>query len=87
LRVGREHRVLGDPPMPTTELQNVWIPWQYEVDASVFYKKQNFEAKIDFLNVTNQRNFSTGGPWADNGNDLIVPLTPFHIQGSITIRF
>jgi catecholate siderophore receptor len=74
-------------PMPTTELQNVWIPWQYEVDASVFYKKKNFEAKIDFLNVSNQRNFSTGGSWADNGNDLIVPLTPFHIQGSITIRF
>lgn len=74
-------------PIPTTELQNVWIPWQYELDASVFYKHKNFEAKIDFLNVTNQRNFSTGGSFAENGNDLIIPLLPFHIQGSITIRF
>jgi hypothetical protein len=74
-------------PIPTTELQNVWIPWQYELDASVFYKHKNFEAKIDFLNVTNQRNFSTGGSFAENGNDLITPLLPFHIQGTITIRF
>jgi hypothetical protein len=74
-------------PIPTSELQNVWIPWQYELDASIFYKRKNFEARINFLNITDQKNFSTGGSWSQNGNDLVAPLLPFHIEGTVTIRF
>jgi hypothetical protein len=42
---------------------------------------------LDFLNITNQLNFTTGGSFAENGNDLIVPGLPFHIQGTVTIKF
>jgi TonB-dependent Receptor Plug Domain len=74
-------------PQPTSELQNVWIPWQYELDAGVFYKHKNWEVRLDFLNITNRLNFTTGGSFAENGNDLIVPGLPFHIQGTVTIKF
>ncbi|HEY0793491.1 MAG TPA: TonB-dependent receptor [Chthoniobacterales bacterium] len=74
-------------PIPTSELQNVKIPWQYEVDAAVFYEYKNFEARLNLFNVTDQKLFSSGGSAAGTGNDLITPRLPFHIEGTITYKF
>ena len=74
-------------PIPTSELGNVKIPWQYELDASVFYTRGNYTAKVTFFNVTNQENFSTGGYISGTGNDLVTVHTPFHVEATITYKF
>jgi hypothetical protein len=75
-------------PIPTSELANVWIPWQYEIDATLFYNyNKNFGAKITFFNVTDQHNFSTGGYPNSSGNDLITIHEPFHMEGTISYKF
>lgn len=74
-------------PIPTSEVDPVWIPWQYEIDASLFYKQKNWEAQLNFFNITDQHNFSTGGFIAGTGNDLITIGEPFHMEGTLTYKF
>jgi outer membrane receptor protein involved in Fe transport len=74
-------------PIPTSELGNVKIPWQYELDASVFYTRGNYTAKVTFYNITDQENFSTGGYINGTGNDLITPHLPFHVEATISYKF
>jgi outer membrane receptor protein involved in Fe transport len=74
-------------PIPTTELANVWIPWQYELDSSVFYNYKNFSARVTFFNITNQENFSTGGYISSSGGDLVTVKEPFHVEGTIGYKF
>ncbi|MEJ0000708.1 MAG: TonB-dependent receptor [Verrucomicrobiota bacterium] len=74
-------------PIPTSEVSPVWIPWQYEIDASLFYTQKNWEARLNFFNITDQHNFSTGGFIAGTGNDLITINEPFHMEGTLTYKF
>ncbi len=74
-------------PIPTSEVDPVWIPWQYEIDASLFYVQKNWEARLNFFNVTDQHNFSSGGYIAGTGNDLITIGEPFHMEGTLTYKF
>lgn len=75
-------------PIPTSELGNVWIPWQYELDATLFYNyNKNLGAKITFFNITDQENFSSGGFVSNSGNDLITVHEPFHMEGTISYKF
>ncbi len=74
-------------PIPTSEVSPAWIPWQYEIDASLFYEQKNWEARLDFFNITDQHNFSTGGFIAGSGNDVITIGEPFHMEGSLTYKF
>jgi len=65
----------------------VTIPWQHELDLTLFYKTKDdhFEAKLAFLNLTNQRNFSPPNPVY--GYDSVVVDWPFHLEGTITFKF
>lgn len=74
-------------PIPTTEVGNVWIPWQYEIDTSLFYTHKNFSARLTFFNITDQENFSTGGYISATGGDLITVKEPFHMEGTIGYKF
>ena len=74
-------------PIPTSELDPAWIPWQYEIDASLFYTQKNWEARLNFFNITDQHNFSSGGFIAGTGNDLITIGEPFHMEGTLTYKF
>lgn len=74
-------------PIPTSEALNVWIPWQYELDASLFYNYKNFGAKLSLYNITDQHNFSTGGFVSSSGNDLITIHEPFHMEGTLSYKF
>jgi hypothetical protein len=74
-------------PIPTSEAENVWIPWQYEIDASLAYKYKDFFAKATFYNITDQTNFSTGGYLEGGGNDLITVKEPFHMEGTVGYKF
>ena len=74
-------------PIPTSEAENVWIPWQYELDASVFYNYKNFGAKLALYNITDQANFSSGGFVSSSGNDLITIHEPFHWEATVSYKF
>jgi len=74
-------------PIPTSEAENVWIPWQYQIDASIFYNWKNFGAKLNLYNITDQHNFSSGGYLAGSGNDIITIHEPFHMEGTISYKF
>ena len=74
-------------PIPTSEVDPVWIPWQYQIDASLFYTQKNWEARLNFYNVTDQHNWSTGGYISGTGNDLITLQEPFHMEGTLTYKF
>jgi hypothetical protein len=76
-------------PIPVTEVDPAWIPWQYELDASIYYKPvgKNYEARLNFFNLTNQYNFSSGGYLWSTGADLITVNVPFHMEGTLTYKF
>jgi hypothetical protein len=61
------------------------IPWQYTLDVTAFYTYKNVEARVAFLNVTDQDNFSP--PNAVYGADSIVRDLPLRIEGTVRIRF
>jgi len=74
-------------PIPTSEVSPAWIPWQYEIDASLFYEQKNWSARLNFFNITDQHNFSTGGFISGSGNDLITIGEPFHMEGTLSYKF
>jgi iron complex outermembrane recepter protein len=74
-------------PIPTSEAENVWIPWQYEIDTSIFYNYKNFGVKLALYNITNQYNFSSGGFLAGSGNDELTIHEPFHMEGTLSYKF
>jgi hypothetical protein len=65
----------------------VRIPAQHEEDLTFFYhtKDDHLEAKIALLNLTNQKLW--GPPDPVYGYDSVVAELPFHVEGTITIKF
>jgi hypothetical protein len=63
---------------------HVEIPGEHNLDLSVFYDQPRWRAQLDFLNVTNQRNFSAT---IGEGVDMIVPSEPFGIQAKFGYFF
>jgi len=74
-------------PIPCSEVQPIWIPWQYEIDSSIFYTQKNWEARVNFFNITDQHNWSSGGLIAGTGNDFITLSEPFHWEATLTYKF
>ena len=65
---------------------HVKIRDQQTWNAAVFYKRKRFEARVDFLNLTDEFNWrSSSTPFA--GADLVTRELPFHVQGSIKYAF
>jgi hypothetical protein len=60
------------------------IPAEYNVDLGVFYAQPKWRIQVDFLNVTDQRNFALiNSDTAEN-----IQLTePFSVQGKFTYNF
>ncbi len=61
------------------------IPWQYTLDASVFYTYKNVQATISVLNFTDQKNWAPPNP--TYGNDSILQELPIRVEGSVKVRF
>ena len=61
------------------------IPAQYTMDLTLFYRSKTWDAKIAFLNVTDEANWSA--PNAVYGNESIIADLPFHMEGKITYHF
>src|ERR1700733_9296606 len=65
----------------------VRIPAQHEEDLTFFYhtKDDHLELKLALLNLTNQKLW--GPPDPVYGYDSVVAELPFHVEGTITIKF
>jgi len=63
---------------------NYKIPSQYEVDLSAFYAQPRYRCEIDFLNVTDQRNWETDINYAGS---FLIEKPPFAIQGKFSLYF
>ncbi|HWA87264.1 MAG TPA: TonB-dependent receptor [Opitutus sp.] len=68
-------------------LDNQWhIPAQYTFDASLSYATKRWTANLDFLNLTDQRNWLHNGD-AYTASQLIFPELPFRMEGYVKFKF
>lgn len=73
-------------PMTVSYDGTVKIPWQYNVDFSVFYQfMKRYEARVGIYNVTNQHNWNPANPIY--GNESIFADEPIHVEGTFKIKF
>jgi hypothetical protein len=60
------------------------IPAEFNLDLGIFYAQPKWRVQVDFLNVTDERNFAlVNSDTAEN----IQPLEPFAVQGKFTYNF
>lgn len=68
-------------------LDDQWhIPAQVLYNGSVFYEAKRWSVNIDFLNLTNERNWIHNGD-AYTASQLIFPELPFRIEGYVKFKF
>ncbi|HWA08061.1 MAG TPA: TonB-dependent receptor [Opitutaceae bacterium] len=68
-------------------LDDQWhIPAQVLYNASLFYEAKRWSANLDFLNLTNERNWIHNGD-AYTASELIFPELPFRMEGYIKVKF
>jgi hypothetical protein len=68
-------------------LDDQWhIPAQYTLNGSVFYDVKRWSVNLDFLNITNQRNWIHNGD-AYTASELIFPELPFRVEGYVKLKF
>ena len=72
-------------PMTLSYDETLKIPWQYNVDFSVFYTYKNFTARLSVYDATDERNWDPANPIY--GNESIFAVEPIHFEGSLKIRF
>ncbi len=71
-------------------LGKVIIPWQYTLNAAIFYKQPRWEARVDVLNLTDEKNFAPSFGFFGGGflsSDDVYPELPIRVEGTIKIKF
>ena len=83
--LGFESNVLFTSQMNNDYQGYLVIPWQYSLDASVFYKTKHWEYRVSGKNLTNQHNWEPSvATYALEG---IVPLPTITVYGTIKYKF
>jgi outer membrane receptor protein involved in Fe transport len=72
-------------PMNVSYVGNVRIPWQYNLDFSVFYQYKNVIGRVSVYDATDQRNWDPANPIY--GNESIYAVEPIHVEGTVKILF
>jgi hypothetical protein len=68
-------------------LDDQWhIPAQVLYNASAFYEAKRWSVNVDFLNLTNERNWIHNGD-AYTASQLIFAELPFRIEGYVKLKF
>jgi outer membrane receptor protein involved in Fe transport len=68
-------------------LDRQWhIPSQYLFNASLFYETKKWIVNVDFLNLTNERNWQQNGD-VFSSSLLVFQEQPFRIEGYVKLRF
>ena len=61
------------------------IPWQYEIDVTVFYTYKSWEFNVTVFNVTDEENWDA--PNAGYGNGSVVAREPVRAEFGVTYNF
>jgi hypothetical protein len=82
---GVESNVLVTSQMNNDYQGYLVIPWQYSLDAAVFYRTKHWEYRLTGKNLTNQHNWEPSvSTYALEG---IVPLPTVTVYGTIKYKF
>jgi hypothetical protein len=65
--------------------QSPVIPWQYTLNASVYYDIGRYEFKLSGNNLTNQHNLINDAPFY--GNDFIYRVQPLTVDFTMKMKF
>jgi len=65
--------------------QSPRVPWQYTINASVFYDYDPYEFKFSIFNLTDQNNWEGSNPLY--GNDFIVHSNPIDFDFTVKYKF
>ncbi len=82
---GCEANVLVTSPMNADYAGDLVVPWQYSVDAALFYKTKRYELRITAENVTNQHNWTPSD--ATYAYEGIVSDAGIEVFGTVKLRF
>ena len=85
LGLGASLGIVVTSPILTSYVGGVEIPTQHMLDGALFYERDNWAARVDFYNITDEKNWVAESGAV--GNDLISASMPFHVQASVSIRF
>ena len=83
--IGFEANALVTSPMNGDYQGYLIIPWQYSVDASVFYKTKRWELRFTVKNLTNQHNWTPSD--ATYAYEGIVPDAGIEAFGTFKYKF
>jgi outer membrane receptor protein involved in Fe transport len=61
------------------------IPWQYTLNAAVYYETGPYTATLSLYNLTNQNNWESSDPYY--GNDFLVRADPLSVNLSLKMKF
>ena len=61
------------------------IPWQYTMNASVFYEWKQYTATVSVYNFTNQLNWNSSPTFY--GNDFLVRNDPLTVEFRLQAKF
>ena len=68
-------------------LDDQWhLPAEYVLNTSLFYETKQWSVNLDFLNVTQQRNWYHNGD-AFSGSILVFQEQPLRVEGYVKLRF
>jgi TonB dependent receptor-like, beta-barrel/TonB-dependent Receptor Plug Domain len=65
--------------------QSPVIPWQYTLNAGVYYDIDRYEFKLQANNLTNQHNLVNDNPFY--GNDFITRVQPLTLDFTMKVKF
>ena len=65
--------------------QSPVIPWQYTLNAAVYWDVGRYEFKLAGNNITNQRNLVNDNPFY--GNDFVTVLPPTSVNFTMKVKF
>lgn len=65
--------------------QSPQIPWQYTMNAAVYYEFDRYLVTLSLYNLTNQNNWESSDPYY--GNDFLVRADPFSAELSLKVKF
>ena len=62
------------------------IPAQYQVNATLYYRRPRYELQVNLNNITDQRNFSVNDGLLE-GNDLVQLNEPLNVSATFRYKF
>lgn len=65
--------------------KTVKIPDEYNLDLSLYYRQPQWSVGINFLNLTNERNFVNG--LSGSNSEFLQVMRPFTVQGQFSYKF